>query len=295
MTAGFSHGMGRRLSVVLAALHEPEVLLLDEPFDGVDPIGVEATLEVVHDARSRGACVLVSTHLRELAIEACSEVLVLRGGARVATMSRGRDGRRGGCACLPRPPRLRRPPGPRPTAPATLVAEARAPAPTSATCWPSAPAPCAAAGWPLALGVSRWSSPCSSRVLPQALPGAGTSGRALDAADPHARPPSPASCCWPSSRPSPPGGGRELLGREQAVAFPVSPTTDHLGALLLAPLNIAWILQAWLLLGSMAYATGRGRLLPAQVGMLLWLAAPPRSARPSPGSWSGCAGARTAC
>ncbi len=87
ITAGFSHGMGRRLSVVLAALHEPSVLLLDEPFDGVDPIGVEATLEVISDARSRGACVLVSTHLRELAVEACSTVSVLRGGARVATMA----------------------------------------------------------------------------------------------------------------------------------------------------------------------------------------------------------------
>ena len=64
-----------------------QVLLLDEPFDGVDPLGVEATLEVVADARSRGAAVLVSTHLRELAIEACSTVSVLRGGAQVAEMS----------------------------------------------------------------------------------------------------------------------------------------------------------------------------------------------------------------
>ncbi|MXG91259.1 ATP-binding cassette domain-containing protein [Nocardioides flavescens] len=85
VTTGFSHGMGRRLSVVLAALHEPEVLLLDEPFDGVDPIGVEATFEVISDARSRGACVLVSTHLRELAVEVCTSVLVLRGGAQVAS------------------------------------------------------------------------------------------------------------------------------------------------------------------------------------------------------------------
>ena len=69
VTGGFSHGMGRRLSVVLAALHEPDVLLLDEPFDGVDPVGVEATLEAIADARARGACVLVSTHLRELAID----------------------------------------------------------------------------------------------------------------------------------------------------------------------------------------------------------------------------------
>ncbi|TQK68461.1 ABC-2 type transport system ATP-binding protein [Nocardioides sp. SLBN-35] len=87
VTAGFSHGMGRRLSVVLAALHEPEVLLLDEPFDGVDPLGVEATFAVVEDARARGAAVLVSTHLRDLAVEVCGEVAVLRGGVRVATVS----------------------------------------------------------------------------------------------------------------------------------------------------------------------------------------------------------------
>jgi len=86
VTAGFSHGMGRRMSVVLAAFHEPQVLLLDEPFDGVDPLGVEATLEVVADARSRGAAVLVSTHLRELAVQACDDTIVLRGGAAVAAV-----------------------------------------------------------------------------------------------------------------------------------------------------------------------------------------------------------------
>jgi ABC-2 type transport system ATP-binding protein len=86
VTGGFSHGMGRRLSVVLAALHEPQVLLLDEPFDGVDPIGVEATFEVIADARARGATILLSTHLRDLAVQACGTVLVLRGGSRVAAV-----------------------------------------------------------------------------------------------------------------------------------------------------------------------------------------------------------------
>ncbi len=89
VTSGFSHGMSRRLSVVLAAFHEPHVLLLDEPFDGVDPIGVDATLEVIADARARGACVLVSTHLRDLAMQACTTAVVLRGGARVASMTAG--------------------------------------------------------------------------------------------------------------------------------------------------------------------------------------------------------------
>jgi ABC-2 type transport system ATP-binding protein len=84
VTSGFSHGMGRRMSVVLAAFHQPAVLLLDEPFDGVDPLGVEATMNVVADARASGTAVLISTHLVDLAVQACDEALVLRGGAVVA-------------------------------------------------------------------------------------------------------------------------------------------------------------------------------------------------------------------
>ena len=86
VTAGFSHGMGRRMSVVLAAFHRPQVLLLDEPFDGVDPLGVEATMDVIADARARGAAVLVSTHLRDLAVQACDDAVVLRGGTAVAAV-----------------------------------------------------------------------------------------------------------------------------------------------------------------------------------------------------------------
>ena len=89
ITSGFSHGMGRRLSVLLAAFHEPAVLLLDEPFDGVDPLGVEATLEEVRRARMRGAAVLVSTHLLELAVSACDEAVVLRAGKVVAASPSG--------------------------------------------------------------------------------------------------------------------------------------------------------------------------------------------------------------
>jgi len=80
VTAGFSHGMGRQMSVVLAAFHHPRLLLLDEPFDGVDPLGVDATLLVVREALAGGAAVLLSTHLLHLAVEACQEAVVLRGG-----------------------------------------------------------------------------------------------------------------------------------------------------------------------------------------------------------------------
>ena len=80
ITSGFSHGMGRRLSVLLAVFHEPRLLLLDEPFDGVDPLGVDVTLEVISEMRASGSAVLVSTHLLHLAVEACEEAVVLRGG-----------------------------------------------------------------------------------------------------------------------------------------------------------------------------------------------------------------------
>jgi ABC-2 type transport system ATP-binding protein len=84
VTSGFSHGMGRRMSVLLAAFHEPDVLLLDEPFDGVDPLGVDATLQLIRETQLRGAAVLVSTHLLELAVQACQEAVVLRRGQVVA-------------------------------------------------------------------------------------------------------------------------------------------------------------------------------------------------------------------
>jgi hypothetical protein len=67
------------------------------------------------------------------------------------------------------------------------------------------------------------------------------------------------------------GGGRELLSHEHGVAYPVSATTDHLGALILAPLNIAWLLQAWILLGAAAYALGSESILRAQLVTLLWI------------------------
>lgn len=69
------------------------------------------------------------------------------------------------------------------------------------------------------------------------------------------------------------GGGRELLARDPAQIHPLSPTTDHLGALLLAPLNISWLLQGWTLLGVTAYGRGLDGLAPAQLILVAWLLA----------------------
>jgi ABC-2 type transport system ATP-binding protein len=83
ITAGFSHGMGRRTSVILAVFHEPPVVLLDEPFDGVDPLGVDATLAVIDELRLAGSSVVVSTHLLDLAVQACQQAAVVVNGRAV--------------------------------------------------------------------------------------------------------------------------------------------------------------------------------------------------------------------
>lgn len=68
-------------------------------------------------------------------------------------------------------------------------------------------------------------------------------------------------------------GGRELLARDPASIHPISPVTDHLGALVLAPLNTGWLLQTWLLLGLTAVVTGPSGLFGAQLLTLSWVLA----------------------
>lgn len=68
-------------------------------------------------------------------------------------------------------------------------------------------------------------------------------------------------------------GGREMVPADQAVAFPLGTTTDHLASLLLAPLNLAWIVQAWALLAAVAAVSGPERIWAAQLPVVLWVAA----------------------
>ncbi len=76
----FSHGMQRRLSVLLAVLTAREVLVLDEPFDGVDPTGVEVTVSAIREAARAGMAVVVSTHLQQLLTTASDDIAVLLKG-----------------------------------------------------------------------------------------------------------------------------------------------------------------------------------------------------------------------
>ncbi|MCF6378638.1 hypothetical protein L2K70_13580 [Nocardioides KLBMP 9356] len=69
------------------------------------------------------------------------------------------------------------------------------------------------------------------------------------------------------------GGGRELLSRSEAAIHPISARTEHLGALALSPLNLAWFIQMWGLLAVVALVAPPGRLVSAQVVAVTWILA----------------------
>lgn len=78
--ADFSHGMSRRLSVILAVVASQQALILDEPYDGVDPLGADTTKEVIKEASEAGLSTIISTHLQSLLVESSDRVLIMRKG-----------------------------------------------------------------------------------------------------------------------------------------------------------------------------------------------------------------------
>lgn len=83
----FSGGMRRRLSLACALVHEPSVLLLDEPFEGVDEDSRSHLLDVLTVSKRRGTALLLSTHRLEDVTALCEQFSLLRDGALMATRS----------------------------------------------------------------------------------------------------------------------------------------------------------------------------------------------------------------
>jgi ABC-2 type transport system ATP-binding protein len=76
----FSHGMMRRTSVALAYVNASEILILDEPFDGVDPDGVRRIQDIVEECAKNGTIVILSSHLINILAESVERILVMAGG-----------------------------------------------------------------------------------------------------------------------------------------------------------------------------------------------------------------------
>jgi len=78
--AGYSKGMNRRLSIAAAIQHDPKLLVLDEPFDGLDPLGCALVRDEIARAASKGVAVLVSSHALSELESVSTDLLVLNRG-----------------------------------------------------------------------------------------------------------------------------------------------------------------------------------------------------------------------
>ena len=78
-----SKGMLQRVQFVAAILHEPELLILDEPFSGLDPVSVRLLREQMLRAHARGTTILLSTHIMQYAEDLCEHVFMIHQGRKV--------------------------------------------------------------------------------------------------------------------------------------------------------------------------------------------------------------------
>lgn len=75
-----SHGNQQRVQLAIALVHRPALLVLDEPFSGLDPLAVEAMLALLREAADDGAAVLFSSHQLDLVEDLCEDVVVIDRG-----------------------------------------------------------------------------------------------------------------------------------------------------------------------------------------------------------------------
>ncbi|MBX5482319.1 MAG: ABC transporter ATP-binding protein [Myxococcaceae bacterium] len=79
-----SRGMKQKLSIACGFLHDPRLILLDEPLTGLDPIGIRKMKQSLKARAEAGAALLLSSHLLPLVEELCTRILVIAGGRAVA-------------------------------------------------------------------------------------------------------------------------------------------------------------------------------------------------------------------
>ncbi len=82
-TTDLSKGMQQKIQFVSTVLHDPDLLILDEPFSGLDPVNVEFMIEVLAEFRTREKTVIFSTHLMETAERLCHDILLINKAEKV--------------------------------------------------------------------------------------------------------------------------------------------------------------------------------------------------------------------
>jgi ABC-2 type transport system ATP-binding protein len=97
-TEDLSHGNQQRVQLATALVHDPELLVLDEPFSGLDPLGIATMTEVLRERAANGVGVIFSSHQLDLVEDVCEDVVIISRGRVVAAGGidelRARSGRR---------------------------------------------------------------------------------------------------------------------------------------------------------------------------------------------------------
>jgi ABC-2 type transport system ATP-binding protein len=78
-----SKGMQQKAQFILAILHDPDLLILDEPSSGLDPVNVELMMEIVLELRAAGKTIILSTHQMELAEKICDDICLINRSRKV--------------------------------------------------------------------------------------------------------------------------------------------------------------------------------------------------------------------
>ncbi len=78
--SSYSHGMKQKVVIMSALVHSPKVMLLDEPFVGLDPKASYLLKEVFHELVDQGALIFFSTHVLEVAEKLCNKVAIIKNG-----------------------------------------------------------------------------------------------------------------------------------------------------------------------------------------------------------------------
>jgi ABC-2 type transport system ATP-binding protein len=78
-----SRGMQQKAQIVNTVLHEPELLIVDEPFSGLDPVNTQIVKELMVELRQKGTTIIMSTHMMRQVEELCDRILLINRGANV--------------------------------------------------------------------------------------------------------------------------------------------------------------------------------------------------------------------
>ena len=78
--AAYSHGMKQKLAIISAWLHEPKLILMDEPFVGLDPKASHLLKEMMREVCDQGGAIFFSTHVLEVAEKLCDKVAIIKAG-----------------------------------------------------------------------------------------------------------------------------------------------------------------------------------------------------------------------